>query len=107
MSTIEMRKIDLRPYFNVERRTGLRIPYNVKQMLVDILFFRISGEVLYGRIPLADKIRTSNDFVHLEESEYMTLREGIAKFSSCSSNDEELVKRVFDAEKVEMKEKKK
>lgn len=104
MSEIEMRKIDLRPYLIM--RIDQKIPYDVKQMLVNILFFRISGDVLYSRIPVADKIRTSDDFVCLEESEYKMLKEGVGKFPSFGSNDEKLVKRIFEAEKVEMEEKK-
>lgn len=101
---VKMRKIDIRSF--KQERGDIVIDYPMKQNLKNMLMFRISGSELYDRIATANKIMVAEKFVHFSEEEWSKLEQAIRAFPACTSNDEELVKRVLEAEKVEMEEKK-
>ena len=100
----KMRKIDIGKF--KYKRGNTTLDYPMRQNLKDMLMFRVSGGTLYDRIPIGNKIMLSDNHVLLTEEEWKKLEQAIRAFPNCTSNDEELIKRVFEAEKVEVEERK-
>lgn len=67
----------------------------------------LSGKELYDRGELADKIENYNDAeLLLEEGEFEPVKQAFQKVKGFGENDRELVRRIFGASKIEVKEKK-
>lgn len=86
-------------------------PYNVKESLVTILFhpaLKLEARELLRRDKLANKILDCKDgMVLLEEAEWQKLETAVNTISGYSRADIELVRRVLEAEQVEVAEKSK
>lgn len=108
-----MRRIDLSNY-SVRVRddkgkwTGL--PYEVKDSMIELLLsreLRLSGRELLDRDDLAKKIRDCPDgSILLEEGEWNKLVQSAETITGLGRPDVELVRRILEAEKVEVEEKK-
>ena len=94
---------------NLLRRGPIAQEYEVKQSIINVLFtLKVSArEAWERRDPLADKIKLHDGEVLLETEEYAMLLKAFEQFQDPGRNEQELLKRVFEAEKVEMEEKKK
>lgn len=105
-----MHKINVSSYpINVKTPAGdmLNVDYNVKEMLVGVLLhpsLGLTGLELYNRTPLADKIKKADGFLLLEEDEYNKLLGAVKSIKGFGMNDGELVKRVIEAEEVDVAE---
>ena len=105
-----MHKIDVSSYpIDVKLPTGemKNVPYGVKEMLVGVLLhpsLQISGAELYSRMPIADKIKKADGEVLLEEDEYAKLNAAVNTIQGFGMNDNELVRRVIEAEEVAVTE---
>lgn len=64
----------------------------------------LSGRELLNRYYLSEKIESAGNSVLLENSEYAIIESAFEKVKGFSQNDVELVKRVLEAEIVEIKE---
>ena len=83
--------------------------YAVKDSMINILFtLRVPGkEAWEKRDPLANKIQSHDGKVLLQTEEYAMLLRAFEQFQGSGKNEEELLKRVFEAKEVEVEEKKK
>lgn len=112
---MKARKINLRPYkVNVGRRDDggklLEQEYAVRESLAQILLspqLRLTGQQLFDRRMLYEKIKNGGGELLLDESEYEMLRDAVARFQGGGPNEMEMISRVFEAEEVEMEERKK
>lgn len=112
---MKARKINLRPYrVNVGRRDdggkSLMKEYAVKESLASILLspqLRLTGQQLFDRRPLYEKIKNGRNELLLDDSEYEMLRNAVARFQGGGPNEIELIARVFEAEEIEVEERKK
>jgi hypothetical protein len=84
--------------------------YGVKQSLLTLLFhqeLRIDAKDLLKRDDLARKIDScQEDFILLEEAEYTMIRAAVETIHGFDRNDVQLVRRILEAETVEVQEKK-
>jgi len=82
--------------------------YDVKGSIINVLFaLSVSGrEAWEKRDPLCKKIQIHSGHVFLDKDEYEMLLRAFNKLSNPGRNEEELLKRIFEAEEVEMEEKK-
>ena len=105
-----MKKIDVRDYLvaiPAENGTTVEIPYNVKESLVGCLFhpeLKLGGREIIERDVVAKKIESAVDYVLLEDAEYQKLNHAFETVRGFGKNEIELVRRVFDAEDIEVKE---
>ena len=85
------------------------VPYNVKESVVSILFhpsLQLEAMDLLEQNKLANKINDAKDgFVLLEDAEYEKVLKAANTFKGFSKNDVELVRRILEAEQVNVKEK--
>lgn len=83
--------------------------YAVKDSMINILFtLRVPAREAYEkRDPLAKKLSLYDDEVLLQTEEYTMLLKAFEQFQGAGRNEAELLKRVFEAEEVEVEEKKK
>ena len=85
------------------------VPYNVKESVVSILFqpsLQLQAMDLLEQNKLANKINDAKDgFVLLEDADYDKLRKAIDVVKGLGRNDVEFVKRILEAEQVNVKEK--
>jgi hypothetical protein len=112
-----MRKINLKSYdievSDTETGRPKKIPYDVRASLANILFhpeLRLGGMDLLKANELATKILSSppsedGEWVLLEEEEYQRLHNAITSVHGFSKNEVELVRRVLEAQPVEVTEK--
>jgi len=105
-----MRKISTKPYTvvvpgeNGEKKTD---EYDMKESLGICLLhpsLQLSGRELLLRGKILDKIEQANGELILEEAEYSKLKASFEKVKGFSKNDMEMVKRVFNAQEIEVKE---
>jgi len=84
-------------------------PYHVKDSILNLMFNRdllLSGAELVKQNVLAMKLETCKDSeILLEDEEYQRIKKAIDTFRGFSRNDVELVRRVNEAEKVEVEQK--
>jgi len=82
--------------------------YAVKDSMISILFtLKVPGkEAWEKRDPLANKIKSHDGKVILDPEEYAMLLRAFEQFQGAGKNEEELLKRVFEAEEIEVEEKK-
>lgn len=105
-----MKKIDVRDYIvSVPSPDGtvVDIPYNVKESLVSCLFhpeLKLGGREIIERDKIAKVIESGSEYVLLEEAEYQKLLNAFETVRGFGKAEVELVRRVFDAEDVEVKE---
>lgn len=99
---MQARKIDMRP---IKIKSGEEYP--LKDVMTTVLLFRLNGAELYKRGRLADKIEDcKEDFLYLDKKDYETLKGAFDTFSTLGKGDRKMVNKIYNAEKVEMKEKK-
>lgn len=105
-----MKKIDVRDYFvKIPNENGIivEVPYNVKESLVGCLFhpeLKLGGREILECDLIAKKIESGEDFVLLEDAEYQRLNYAFETVKGFGKAEVELVKRVFDAKDVKVKE---
>jgi len=94
---------------NLLRRRPMAQDYDAKESIINLLFnLRVPAkEAWEKRDPLADKIRTHDGEVLLDADEYVLLLKAFEQFDRPGKNEQELLKRVFGAEEVEVEEKRK
>lgn len=104
-----MRKINVSNYkIKAEPTPGniQEIDYAVKNSLINILLHNslgLTGLEIYNRSPIADKIKNAEgEFLMLEDAEYEKLLSAVKSLKGFGANDQELVKRVIDAETVDV-----
>lgn len=107
-----MRKIAISDYkVKAKNETGetIEAPYNVKESLVSVLFqpeLQLSATQLLEQNKLANKINDTKDgFVLLEDADYDKLKLALDAVKGLTRNDVEFVKRILEAEQVNVKEK--
>jgi len=105
-----MRKIDVSSY-SIELKTAtgemINVDYIVKEMLVGVLLhssLQLTGQEVYNRTPLADKIKKADAELLLEEDEYKKLLSAVKTIKGFGMNDAEMVRRIIEAEEVAVKE---
>lgn len=98
-----MKRINLTPY-DIDGRE----PFNVKESLINILFFQVSDprELLY-RGELAKKIDTSENEILLEDADWQKFVDGItnsmkAQVIDTSRIQVEFVRRIINAPDVDI-----
>lgn len=106
-----MRKIAMEEYVivvpgeNGEKKTD---KYDMKESLGICLLhptLQLTGRELLLRRKILDKIEQSDETLVLEEAEYEKLRSAFEQIQGFSRNDMEMVDRVLNAKKIEVKEK--
>lgn len=88
-------------------------PYNVKESMVSCLLhpaLKLTGRELLLRNKLASRIEEAeiiegNGFILVEEEDYRKLQQAFETIEGFTKNDMELVRRVLDAEEIEVSEK--
>ena len=104
-----MRKIDLSDYtIDMPTEQGLKpYPYSVKQSIELAMYhpdLRLNYKDLMDHDRIAQKIKQADGFVLLEESEYGRVRLAFESIKGFRKEDVELVRRVMDAQEVDVKE---
>jgi len=82
--------------------------YDVKTSLITCVMhpdLQLTAVDLLKRDEIAHKIRDAEDEILLEDAEFTILRSSFDIIKGLTQNDVELVKRVFDADQVEVIEK--
>lgn len=82
-------------------------PYLVRESMVEILFhpnLKLKSIDLIKQDELAKKIIKAKDELLLEDEEYARLKEALEKVEGLGRNDVEFVKRILDAESIDVKE---
>ena len=110
-----MRKIQLENYMvkvPLEDGTFKPKPYNVKESLVNCFLhpaLKLTGRELLLRNKLATRIEEAeivegNGHILVEEADYGKLRQAFETIEGFTKSDMELVRRVLEAEEIEVKE---
>ncbi len=105
-----MRKIDVSAYpIEVKLPSGemTTLQYDMTEMLVGVLLhtsLRLTGQEVYNRMPLADKIKKAEGELLLEEEEYNKLLSAVKTIQGFGMNDSEMVRRIIDAKEVAVTE---
>jgi gamma-glutamylcysteine synthetase len=104
-----VRRIDLTDYeTEVLTEDGMKtIPYNVKES-IDLAMYhpdlKLGWRELFENDRVAQKIKSANGSVLLEESEYTSIKRVFETIQGFRKQDLELVRRVLEAPKVEVTE---
>jgi hypothetical protein len=114
-----MRKLDLEDYTvkmkvpdntNPGQEIEAEFPYHFKDSVLNLLFTRelqLGGAELVKQNMLAMKLEQCKDReILLEEEEYQRIKKAVEVFKGFNRNDVELVKRIMEAEVVEVESKK-
>jgi predicted AlkP superfamily phosphohydrolase/phosphomutase len=110
-----MRKIELQNYLvntPLEDGTFKPKPYNVKESMVSCLLhpiLKLTGRELLLRNKLATRIEEAeivegNGHILVEEEDYRKLRQAFETIEGFTKSDMELVRRVLEAEEIDVKE---
>jgi hypothetical protein len=103
-----MKKINIKPYIiEIFSEEGVKeLDFNVKDSLANLIFsLKHGGREFLLDCKIAKKIMESEeDSILLEEAEYKKILEAADKWQDWSKNHEELVKRIYEAEDVKIKE---
>uniref|UniRef100_A0A6M3LCT3 Uncharacterized protein n=1 Tax=viral metagenome TaxID=1070528 RepID=A0A6M3LCT3_9ZZZZ len=108
-----MRKLDLKSYTVEVRDAGgkvITIPYDFKESVIQLMFhpnLRLSGKALLETNIVTEKLMKADKEILLEEEEYNKIKSAIDGFEGFSKNEVELVKRITNCPKIEVKENKK
>lgn len=82
------------------------VPYNVRESLAGLLChpsIGLKGYKFYEHGKLGDKIiNCSEDYIILSQIEYDMLKNTIDDFKGFSRNDSELVRRIYEAEQIDL-----
>lgn len=106
---IVLRRIDLSEY-EVELLGDngyVKVPYPVKDSIDAALYnpnLKLNYKELFENDRVAQKIRSSNGSVLLEESEYNKLKHAFEVIEGFTKKDLELVRRIIEAPEVDVKE---
>ena len=111
-----MRKIELQNYMvqiPLEDGTFKPKPYNVKESMVSCLLhpvLKLTGRELLLRNKLATRIEEAeivggHGFILVDEEDYHKLKQAFETIEGFTKNDVELVRRVLEAEEIEVAEK--
>ena len=94
---------------NVIMRKSIEQDYAVNESMASVLYsLKMDGRQAYEkRNPLAKKMCLYDDEILLQKEEYDLLVRAFEQFQNSGKNEEELLKRVFEAKEVEVEEKKK
>lgn len=101
-----MRKIELTDYI-VEVEGGKQIPYHVKDSIEVALFhpdLKLNSYGLMQNNKVAQKVKSAQGSILLEESEYQNLRKAVESINGYTKQDIEFVQRVLEAQEVPVKE---
>ena len=107
-----MRKLNLEHYKVQLRNTQGELethPYDFKDAIINLMFhpdLRLSGTKLLETNVLAEKIMEADKEIILEEEEYNRTKNAIDSFKGFTRTEVELVKRVTECPKIDVKEKK-
>ena len=107
-----MRKLGLEHYtVKVRNETGKleTQPYDFKDAIINLMFhpdLRLQSTALLETNILAEKILKADKEIILEEEEYNKIKDAIDGFRGFGRSEVELVKRVTDCPKIDVKEKK-
>jgi len=105
-----MRKLNLENYEITFRDTQGELqtaPYAFKDAIINLMFhpdLRLSGTELLKTNILAEKIMKADKEIILEEDEYNKVKSAIDSFKGFGRNEVELVKRVTECPKINVKE---
>ena len=109
-----MRRLDLSPYTVTIKvqdpaAPGNIIdepkPYDVKGSIVNVLFAGgAEGRVLLKKDAVAQKIEAADDTVLLEDAEFKLIEEAFQAWKRFGRNEVELVRRIEDAERVNLRD---
>jgi len=105
-----MRKLNLENYEITFRDTQGELqtaPYAFKDAIINLMFhpdLRLSGTELLKTNILAEKIMEADEEIILEEDEYNKVKSAIDSFKGFGRNEVELVKRVTECPKINVKE---
>ena len=106
-----MRKLELKPYEVKIRNTQGQLnalPYDFKDAIINLIFhpdLKLSGKALLETNIVAEKIMEADKEIMLEEAEYNKIKSAIDSFKGFTRNEVELVKRVTECPKIDVKEK--
>ena len=113
-----MRKLNLKNYtvklkvpdkLNPGQQINAELPYHFKDSILNLLFVRelqLSGAELVKQNVLAMKLETcKEDEILLEDEEYARIKRAIDTVKGFGRNDVELVRRIIEAEVVEVEQK--
>jgi hypothetical protein len=106
-----MRKLELKHYTVSIRDTQGKlndIPYDFKDAIINLMFhpdLRLSGTELLKTNILTEKIMEADEEIILEEEEYNKVKNAVDSFQGFTRNEVELVKRVTECPKIDVKEK--
>ncbi len=93
---------------NIIMRKTVEQDYAVNESMANVLYaLKMDARQAYEkRNPLAIKICLYDDEILLQTEEYAMLLRAFEHFQDSGKNEEELLKRVFEAKEVEVEEKK-
>ena len=107
-----MRKLELKPYEvkfrNIQGQLETQ-PYDFKDAIINLMFHPNLGlqrVALLETDILAKKIMEADKEILLEEEEYNKINNAVERFEGFTKNEVELVKRVSECPKIDVKEKK-
>jgi len=106
-----MRKLNLENYIvSIRDEQGKLndIPYAFKDAIINLMFhpdLRLSGTELLKTNILTEKIMEADEEIILEEEEYNKIKNAVDSFHGFTKNEVELVKRVTECPKIDVKEK--
>lgn len=105
-----MRKIELQNYLVTLTRENGEVeskPYNVKDSIISCFLhpaLKLTGRELLLRGKLTKQIEEANGSILVEEENYRKLRQAFERIEGFTRNDMELVRRVLEAEEIEVGE---
>ena len=105
-----MRKIELQNYLVKLTRENGEVeskPYNVKESIISCFLhpaLKLTGRELLLRGKLTKQIEEANGSILIEEENYRKLKQAFERIEGFTRNDMELVRRVLEAEEIEVEE---
>jgi len=106
-----MRKLELKHYtVKIRDNKGKLndIPYDFRDAIINLMFhpsLKLSGTKLLETNILAEKIMEADKEIILEEEEYNKIKHAVDSFHGFTRTEVELVKRVSECPKIDIKEK--
>lgn len=105
-----MRKIELQNYLVKLTRENGEVeskPYNVKESIISCFLhpaLKLTGRELLLRGKLTKRIEEAAGSILIEEENYRKLKQAFERIEGFTRNDMELVRRVLEAEEIEVEE---
>jgi len=106
-----MRKIELQNYqvkLTMANGEVESKPYNVKESVISCFLhpaLKLTGRELLLRGKLTKQIEEADGSILIEEENYRKLKQAFERIEGFTRNDMELVRRVLEAEEIEVEEK--